>query len=147
MQALYQSARGAVQRESCCPTLTLPPSGGGKESGRSMVAMSDDQTMTRRAQRLPWALALAGIAMIALATVGLRALLALLALLGLSAGTNDAVLGGIIIDLIGGGILCLIAGLVLALARSGTSKAAWLIGSGVVLLALGSGPLLLIIVM
>jgi len=77
--------------------------------------------------------------------VGLRALLALLTAIGLA--TNDAALGTIIIELIGGGLLCLIVGLILALARSGKSRAFWPIGSGAVLLCLGTGPLLLIILM
>ena len=83
-------------------------------------------TSTRLSRWAPWALAIAGIAMIALATGGLRALLALLALIGLSAGGNDAAIDFIVIDLIGGGIVCLIVGLILALARTGNGKATWL---------------------
>jgi len=109
--------------------------------------MTVTRTSTRLSRWVPWALAIAGIAMVALATGGLRILLALLAVIGLSIGTNDAAIGFIVIDLIGGGIACLIIGLVLALARTGKGKAMWLIGSGVVLLCVGSGPLLAVILM
>ena len=89
-----------------------------------------------------WGVALAGVAMIALATVGLRVLFGLLELIGLH--IDAAAIGRIIMMLIGAGLLLLIAGLVLALARA-RNTARWLIGSGLVVLCLGNGPLLAIV--
>jgi hypothetical protein len=89
-------------------------------------------------------MAVLGAALIALATVGLGGLFRLLTLLGLNVGTGlDAVAGLIIIVMVVVGLCLLIAGLVLALARA---HARWLIGSGLALLCLGSGPLFVIIV-
>jgi hypothetical protein len=82
--------------------------------------------------------------MIALATVGLGVLFRLLALFGLHIATNGAAIGATIMLLVGAGLCLLIAGLVLALART-RNAARWLIGSGLVLLCLGSGPLFVII--
>jgi len=92
----------------------------------------------------PWSLVLVGGAMIALATVGLGVLFRLLALIGLHIETDTGAVGAIIMLLTGGGLCLLIVGLVLALARS-RNAAWWLIDSGLVLLCLGSGPLLAII--
>jgi len=89
----------------------------------------------------PWLMAALGLVMIALATVGLNILAAILAVFGVTFGANDAAIGAIMMNLVGGGIVLLITGLILALARSGRNKAKWLLGSGVVLLCLGSGPL------
>jgi hypothetical protein len=87
----------------------------------------------------------AGAAMIALATIGLRVLFAALAWLGVGMATHQAQIGAIIMTLIAGGILMLLVGAILLLARTGSGRAAWLIGSGLVLLVGGTGPLALAI--
>jgi hypothetical protein len=94
-----------------------------------------------RARLAPWGVVLLGAVMIALATVGLGVLFRLLTLFGLHVETDGAAIGAIIMLLIGAGLCLLIAGLVLALARA-RNAARWLIGSGFVLLCVGSGPLL-----
>jgi len=106
--------------------------------------MSELSNAPARRRLAQWGVALLGAAMIALATVGLGVLFRLLALVGLHIQTNDGTVGAIIMLLIGAGLFLLITGLVLALARS-RNAAWWLIDSGLVLLCLGSGPLLAII--
>jgi hypothetical protein len=90
----------------------------------------------------PWSLALGGLGMMALGTLGFRVLLALLAPFGVRLETHGAPLGQAIIWLVGVGLVLFIIGIVLAVARSGALRGAWLIGIGVTLLVLGSGPLL-----
>jgi hypothetical protein len=85
-------------------------------------------------------MALLGATALTLATVGLGALFGLLDLIGLHAGPDDAAIGAIILMLFGAGLFLLIIGLVLALART-RNTARWLIGSGLALLGLGTGPL------
>jgi hypothetical protein len=104
-----------------------------------MLAIAENRSLLNRCA--PGLLAVAGVAMIALATVGLRILAAILAVFGLTFGTNDGAIGAIMLSLVGGGIVVLIAALVVALTRRGRSTAKWLIGSGLALLCLGSGPL------
>lgn len=82
-------------------------------------------------------LALVGIVLIALPFVVLRGLSAL----GVSLGSNSAI-GVMVINAVGGGALCVIVGLILAL----KNRPGWLIGAGAALLCLGSGPLLSVIV-
>ena len=89
----------------------------------------------------PWIMVGAGAGMIALATIGLRVLFAALAWLGPSAARHDGTIGAVIMTLIAGGIVTSVLGAILLLARTGSGKATWLIGSGLVLLVVGSGPL------
>jgi hypothetical protein len=93
---------------------------------------------------VPIVLVLAGAMLMALGTVGLRILLAVLAPVGVQTGTHDALIGSMMLWLVGGGVLCIAIGLILAMAHSGASRAAWLIGSGVTLFCLGCGPLLVV---
>jgi quercetin dioxygenase-like cupin family protein len=79
--------------------------------------------------------------MIALATIGLRVLFVALAWFGVSMAAHQAAIGAVIMGLIAIGILVSVLGAILLLARTGSGKATWLIGSGLVLLVLGSGPL------
>jgi len=107
------------------------------------VAMAAQIAGNRRF--VPIVLVLAGAVLMALGTVGLRVLLAVLAPLGVEPGTHDALIGSLMLWLVGGGVLCIAIGLILAMAHSGTSRAAWLIGSGVTLFCLGCGPLLVVV--
>jgi hypothetical protein len=106
--------------------------------------MSEPSNTTAFRRLVPWGVALVGATALTLATVGLGGLFRLLALIGLHEKADDGAIGAIILLLFGGGVLLLILGLVLALARS-RSTARWLIGSGLALLCLGSGPLFVII--
>jgi hypothetical protein len=108
--------------------------------------MEIDRNETPAQRRGPWALVAAGVAMIALATVGMRALMAVLHGFGLATETYDVVIGTIVINLIGGGVVVFLVGLILALVRSRVARSIWLIGSGLVLLLGGSGPLVVVLV-
>jgi hypothetical protein len=138
----------AVRRLRIEPWCVRPSPASARE--RSTICCQRERTMsepsnTTAFRRLvPWGVALLGGTALTLATVGLGALLDLLDLIGLRAGPDDAAIGAIIMMLFGVGLLLLIVGLVLALARS-RSTARWLIGSGLALLCLGSGPLFALI--
>ena len=86
----------------------------------------------------PWGVALLCAAMIALATLGVELLFPLLSLFSLHIETDGAAIRGIILLLVDAGLCLLIAGLVLALARSRNPPLAdrqWL-----ALLCLGPSP-------
>jgi hypothetical protein len=100
-----------------------------------------DATTSQTRRLLPWIMVGAGVGMIALATIGLRVLFAALAWVGITMAAHQAMIGAIIMALVAIGILVSVLGAILLLARTGSGKAAWLIGSGLVLLVLGSGPL------
>jgi len=100
--------------------------------------MTTNQTAPRL-RWAPWALMIAGIVMIAFPFGGFRVLKAI----GLFGEPSNMAMGVITIDVVGGGLLCLIIGLILAL----KGRPAWLIGSGAVLLCVGTGPLLLVVLM
>jgi hypothetical protein len=84
-----------------------------------------------------WALAIAGIVMIAFVFRGFPALRAI------GVPVDAPISAVIVLQLIIGGILCLIIGLVFAL----KVRPLWMIGSGAVLLCAGTGPLVVVGVM
>jgi hypothetical protein len=84
-----------------------------------------------------WALAIAGIVMIAFVFRGFPALRAI------GVPVNAPIFAVIVLQLVIGGILCLIIGLVLAL----KATPIWMIGCGAVLLCAGTGPLVVVGVM
>jgi hypothetical protein len=87
---------------------------------------------------IPWTLILAGIVMIAFPLGGgFRALQAI----GMPVAGN-ATIGALVLYLITGGLMSLIIGVFLALKQ----RPAWLVGTGALLLLLGSGPLIGVIV-
>jgi hypothetical protein len=98
--------------------------------------MTANQT-GKRSRWVPWALMIAGIVMIGFVFGGFPALRAT----GLP--VDAPIFGVIVLQLIIGGILCLIIGLVLAL----KARAIWMIGSGAVVLCAGAGPLVVVGVM
>jgi hypothetical protein len=87
-----------------------------------------------------------GVGFVALGIVKLRWLVSVLVPIGLDSETPDVLMGTTAQCLIGGGLVAFIAGIILALARDPASRAGWLLGSGVVLLCLGWGPLIVSIV-
>jgi hypothetical protein len=87
---------------------------------------------TRLQQLAPWALCVLGLAMIALAVIGL----------GLSLGSDPGI-GAVMVNLTGAGIAVMIAGLILALIQAGPGEVRWLIGSALALMCIGTGPLMI----
>jgi hypothetical protein len=100
------------------------------------VAMTANQA-GKQPRWLPWALVLAGIAMIAFVFGGFPALRAI------GVPVDAPQLGAVVLQLLVGGFLCVIVGLALPL----QAKPLWMIGIGAVLLCAGTGPLIVVGVM
>ena len=89
------------------------------------------------------ALVLLGLALLMVATIGVNGMVAILVALGVvdKPITNFAALGTVMIITVWGGLLLLVAGTVLMLTNGVARKGAWLFLSGLILLLVGSGPL------
>jgi hypothetical protein len=107
---------------------------------------TDRNDMPVRRRLTPWLLVAAGLTMVAVAFFGLHWLPPVLGWLGMAPHSYDTLLGGLAINLVGGGIAVFVVGLVLAMVRSGARRSTWLMGSGLVLLLAGTGPLVVAIV-
>ena len=90
------------------------------------------------------ALVLLGLALLLVATIGVNGIVAILVALGVvKQPTKDfAAVGTVMIITVWGGLLLLVAGTVLLLTDGIARKGAWLFRSGLILLIVGSGPLL-----
>jgi hypothetical protein len=89
------------------------------------------------------ALVLLGLALLLVATIGVNGIVAILVALGVvdKPITNFAALGTVMIITVWGGLLLLVAGTVLLLTDGIARKGARLFLSGLIMLLVGSGPL------
>ena len=89
------------------------------------------------------ALVLLGLALLMVATIGVNGMVAILVALGVvdKPITNFAALGTVMIIAVWGGLLLLVAGTVLLLTDGIARKGARLFLSGLIMLLVGSGPL------
>jgi len=89
------------------------------------------------------ALVLLGLALVLVATIGVNGIVAILVALGVvdQPITNFAAVGTVMIVAVWGGLLLLVAGTVLLLTDGIARKGARLFLSGLILLLVGSGPL------
>jgi hypothetical protein len=89
------------------------------------------------------ALVLLGLALLLVATIGVNGIVAILVALGVvdKPITNFAAVGTVMIVAVWGGVLLLVAGTVLLLTDGIARKGAWLFLSGLIMLLVGSGPL------
>ena len=89
------------------------------------------------------ALVLLGLALVLVATIGVNGIVAILVALGVvdKPITNFAALGTVMIVAVWGGLLLLVAGTVLLLTDGIARKGARLFLSGLIMLLVGSGPL------
>jgi len=89
------------------------------------------------------ALVLLGLALLLVATIGVNGIVAILVALGVvkQPTTDFAAVGTVMIVAVWGGVLLLVAGTVLLLTDGIARKGAWLFLSGLIMLLVGSGPL------